>query len=196
LAEALAERKQGELLGQVLIRKEFVNEHDIARAQAIQFNVPYLPGGSYEINPEVAALFPLDFLQKNQFAPLDLFGKILVVVVSMPLDSQVIGQMEQSTGRSLQIFVGTSTDVAHFQDRIREITDKREARAGAVAAAARPKVEIPLFDAVTADETKEQVPLGDDWQSLLKSVTDADSLKELESNLDRIKVKRDAEAKK
>ena len=67
LMEALAERKKtGELLGQILIRKGAISETDVARAQAIQFSVPYLPASAYEINPEVAALFPMDFLQKNQ----------------------------------------------------------------------------------------------------------------------------------
>jgi type II secretory ATPase GspE/PulE/Tfp pilus assembly ATPase PilB-like protein len=190
LAEALAEKKRtGGLLGQVLVRKGAISEEDIARAQAIQFSVPYLPAHSYDINPEVASLFPLEFLQKNQFAPVDIFGKVLVVAVSMPLDSEVLSQIEKSTGRTLQIYVSTSTDVAEFQTRLAEAQTKQQARARAAAPQQRSKAAAPVEEPAPSPvgDGKEAAALGDDWQSLLKTVADADFVKELEQNLDRVK---------
>ena len=193
LAEALAEKKRtGELLGQILIRKGAISETDIARAQAIQFSVPYLPAAAYDINPDVASLFPLDFLQKNQFAPVDVFGKVLVVAVGMPLDSEVLGLIEKSTGRTLQIYVSTSTDVEQFQSKIVEVLSRQQGRA-------RPTAPPPVREAPAVEEAapspagNEKAPagLGDDWQSLLKTVADADFVKELEQNLDRVKAEKE-----
>jgi len=201
LSEALAEKKKtGELLGQVLIRKGAVSEADIARAQAIQFSVPYLPASAYDVNPEVAALFPLDFLQKNQFAPVDIFGKVLVVAVSMPLDSEVLGQIEKSTGRTLQIYVSTSTDVAEFQSKITEALARQQARTR-TAPAQRPRAAAEPAQPARVEEQapspagngKAEGGLGDDWQSLLKTVADADFVKELEQNLDRVKAEKEEE---
>ena len=192
LADALAEQKKTkELLGQILLRKNYISEADIARAQALQFGVPYLPASAYDINPEVAHLFPLDFLQKNQLAPVDLFGKVLVVAFSMPLDSEIIGQIEQSTGRVMQIYVSTQTDVAQFQTKISDILTKQRARPGA-AAAAKPKEEAPAAEAApaAAGAAKGEGGLGDDWQSLLKTVGDAGFMKELEKSLDHVKVEK------
>lgn len=196
LSDALAEKKKtDELLGQILVRKGFVSEADIACAQAIQFNVPYLPASAYEVNPEVAALFPLEFLQKNQFVPVDLFGNVLVVAVSMPLDSDVLGQIEKSTGRTLQIYVSTTTDVEQFQTKLAEIAAKTGSRAHAMPPAPRRKEEKPPEPtaAAPAGADKDQGAPEDDWQSLISSVSDADFLKELQQNLDRVKADKEAD---
>jgi type IV pilus assembly protein PilB len=134
LDTGLEEQKQtGELIGEILVRKGYVTESDIARTISTQFSVPYLSVSRYYIAPEMLSLFSLQELERNLFVPIDRFGDVVTIVVAGLLDQEVLDTIERQVKGTLQVYVGTVTEVKSV------IKDKFAAAARTAAKAAQAK---------------------------------------------------------
>lgn len=123
--EALAKQKEtGELLGEVLVKLNYVTEFDIVRTLCTQFGLPYLDASRYDIGKEVVAAIPSKSLQDNQFCPLDKMGNVLVIAVSGVLNEKAFNELEKETGCKVQIFVSTSTQVRQALKRFQELRNQ------------------------------------------------------------------------
>lgn len=143
LAESLDEQKQtGELIGDILVRRGFCTESDVARTISTQFSFPYLSVMNYHIDSEMTELFSLETLEKNLFVPIDRFGNVLSVVVAGLLDRDVIDEIEEKSGCSAQVYVGMVSEVKQI---IRETF--------APAAAARQTAEVQKAEKAPVDVT-------------------------------------------
>lgn len=110
--EALKKQKEtGGLLGEVLVKLQYVSEIDIARAIAKQFGLPYIDAAKYRIGKEVQGIIPVEMMLENQFVPLDKLGKALLLAVSGVLNGEVFEQLEKITGSRLFIYVSTVSAV-------------------------------------------------------------------------------------
>ena len=113
LEEALkVQKEKGGLLGQVLVSLGFTTEEAIAQALTAQYGFPYLPLGSYEIDPDVAKIIPEHVAKQYGLIAVDRVGSILTVAMSNPLNTQAIEDVEMITHYKVQVFVTTSSDVA------------------------------------------------------------------------------------
>lgn len=111
--EALKKQKEsGGLLGEVLVKLQYVSEIDIARAIAKQFGLPYIDVSKYHIAKDVQGIIPAEMMHENQFVPLDKLGKALLLAVSGVLNGEVFEQLEKITGSRLFIYVSTASSVA------------------------------------------------------------------------------------
>lgn len=112
LQTGLEEQEQtGELIGDILVRKGFVTESDIARTISTQFSFPYISVLHYYIAPEMLTLFDLRALERNLFVPIDRFGDVLSVVIAGLLDQDVIDEIERRSECSAQVYVGMVSEV-------------------------------------------------------------------------------------
>lgn len=110
--EALKEQqKKGGLMGEALVKLDYVTELDIAGALATQFGLPYLDASRYVVDKEIFEMLPVDFLSKNQIVPLDKIGNIITVAVSGTLSAKVFEDLEKKTGCELYLFVSTTSQV-------------------------------------------------------------------------------------
>lgn len=128
--EVLKEQKaSGGLFGEILVRKSYVTESDIARAIARQFSIPFISTAGYSIPDDVIDLFPFELLEKYQFVPIDRFGEVITVVIAGVMDRRVLEQIEEITGCSVQVYAGTASDVRNTLERLARERAKREADA-------------------------------------------------------------------
>ena len=99
LAEAVAEqRKSGERLGSVLIKRGFVTVEDLEYLLARQHSVPALNLQKYCPSPDTVALVPEKFLKKNLVVPVEVVDKTFTVAMANPQDYRVIDEMRFMTG--------------------------------------------------------------------------------------------------
>ncbi len=105
------QKNTGELIGEILVRKGFVTETDVARTIATQFSFPYLSVSHYYIAPEMMQIFSLEELEKHCFVPIDAFGDVLSIVVAGPLDQDVMDEIEKKAKATVHVYVGTVSDV-------------------------------------------------------------------------------------
>ncbi|MCD6406047.1 MAG: hypothetical protein J7M19_09490 [Planctomycetes bacterium] len=112
LQTGLEEQEQtGELIGDILVRKGFVTESDVARTISTQFSFPYISVLHYYIAPEMLTLFDLRALERNLFVPIDRFGDVLSVVIAGLLDQDVIDEIERRSECTAQVYVGMVSEV-------------------------------------------------------------------------------------
>ena len=125
LEETLADQqKTGKHLGELLVDRGYVTERDVAEAIATQFSLPYLSPSQYFIPSEMVNVIPIETMQKHHIVPIDKLGKILMVIIAGPVDSEVFEEIEAKTGSSLQVYVGTLSDINAAIDKLSELAKK------------------------------------------------------------------------
>lgn len=107
----LVQREKGGLIGEVLIDLGFAKEEDIAQALTAQYGFPYLPLSNYDINPEIVNIIPSRVARQYLLLAIDKIGNNLTVAMSNPLNVQAIEDVELLSGCSVQTFVSTSSDI-------------------------------------------------------------------------------------
>lgn len=105
------QKEKGGLIGQILVALKYTTEEAIAQALTAQYGFPYLPLGNYEIDPVVVKIIPEQVARQFGLIAIDRVGNILTIVMSNPLNSQAIEDVEMTTKLSMQIFVSTVTDI-------------------------------------------------------------------------------------
>ena len=112
IQEALrAQRKTGELLGEVLVRLEYVSEVDIAQTIVTQFGLPYIAVKQYYVTDDVMAVFPEQLMRKYQFVPLDKIGNIITIAVGGLINFDVLTELETTSKGRIQVFVSTWSEI-------------------------------------------------------------------------------------
>jgi len=107
----IIQREKGGLLGEILVELRFAKEEDIAQALTAQYGFPYLPLSNYEINPEVIDIIPSRVARQYLLVPIDKIGNNLTLAMSNPLNIQAVEDVELLSGCSVQTFVSTSSDI-------------------------------------------------------------------------------------
>lgn len=112
------QRREGGLLGEILIKLGYVNERDIVQALTVQCGFPYLPLEHYELNKEIKNLLPENVARQYCIVPLDVIGNILTIAMSNPLNEKAVEDIEMITKKKVQIFIGTVTAVHEALDNL------------------------------------------------------------------------------
>mgnify|MGYP006299618761 CR=1 FL=1 len=125
VTRALAKQKtSGKLLGRILIEDEVLSEEQIAKTLVQQFGIPFLRGDLYRISDRVKNMFPLPMLKKYDFVPLDIIGKVIIILTAGIPDSEFFVQMEKISGCNVHLFIGTLSEVKQIiNDKFGEVAE-------------------------------------------------------------------------
>jgi MshEN domain len=102
-------RETGEMLGAILLRKQWIFEEELARTLSEQLSVPYLSIGRIGVNAQVARLVPSEVGVKVGAIPVRMEGDLVQVAFADPTDPQAI----EAIGSHLRRI---STAVAELSD--------------------------------------------------------------------------------
>lgn len=89
IREALKLQKtshQGKRIGEILVEKGWATPQQIAKALAIQFELPYTDLKNIQLNPELLQLVPKSIAEENKVFPVKKEGNVLTIAISDPLD--------------------------------------------------------------------------------------------------------------
>jgi type IV pilus assembly protein PilB len=111
------QKREGGLIGEVIVRLGYAKEEDIAYCLSLQFGYPYLPLDNYEISPEVIKIVPKKVCAHYCLIPIDKIGSALTVAMANPLNFQAIEDLEDLTHCDIQIFVGTPSGIRSCIDK-------------------------------------------------------------------------------
>ncbi|MDD5194623.1 MAG: hypothetical protein PHQ96_02980 [Candidatus Omnitrophica bacterium] len=110
--EALeVQKKEGGLIGDIIVKLGFAKEDDIAQCLSLQFGFPYLPLENYEISAEAAKLISKAVAEYYCLIPVDKIGNTLTVAMANPLNVQAIEDLEDSTKCEVALFISTPSDI-------------------------------------------------------------------------------------
>ena len=92
LEEALrVQADEGGRLGEILVSRKSVTVEDVARALAVQLDLPFLPHISPDaVDAELARAVPINFAKQALILPLAMDGESVALAVADPLDTTVL----------------------------------------------------------------------------------------------------------
>ncbi len=105
------QQETGMLLGECLVKLQFVNEKDILNCVMIQYGFPYLPLKDYLIDREILKLIPKETALKEKIIPIDKIGNILTLAMNDPLNIKLLQELEEETGLKIEVFISTSEEI-------------------------------------------------------------------------------------
>ena len=124
LDEALSlQKKDGGLLGEIMVQKGFISENEVARSLSTQYGLPVLRTREYEVDKEVLDKFSPQFLYVNLILPLGKIADLLLVAVcDLPPDS-VIRELEEISQCEVVFYVSSVNDISDALTRYVPMSD-------------------------------------------------------------------------
>ncbi|HWP47857.1 MAG TPA: ATPase, T2SS/T4P/T4SS family [Candidatus Limnocylindrales bacterium] len=116
---ALEENKKNprELIGETLVRLNFVSEQDIAKALSYQNNVPYLDLASTVIEPMAIELIPLKLAREYQILPVRIENRELILAMKNPRDIEAIDMARFTSGLNIRPVVAAAGEIKEAINR-------------------------------------------------------------------------------
>jgi len=120
----LIQKAKGGLLGSILVLLGHATEEQIAQALTTQFGFPYLPLTNYEVDANIVKLIPENVAMQYNLIAIDKIGNSLTIAMSDPLNIHAIEDIELITNCKVQVFVSTQTDIKESIKRYYGIVSK------------------------------------------------------------------------
>jgi general secretion pathway protein E len=123
LEEALrAQADEGGRLGEVLVARKAVSADDVAKALALQLDLPYHPQVALDaVDAELVRQVPINFAKQALILPLRLDGESVALLVADPLDTTVLDHARMLLQRNVSPHVATGAVIV---DAINGIYDR------------------------------------------------------------------------
>jgi general secretion pathway protein E len=123
LDEALrAQTDEGGRLGEVLVARKVVSADDVAKALALQLDLPYHPQVALDsLDAELVRQVPINFATQALILPLRLDGESVALLVADPLDTTVLDHARMLLQRNVSPHVATAAVIV---DAINGIYDR------------------------------------------------------------------------
>lgn len=83
------------------------NEEEETKKIAERYKIPYIDLASQVINRELVQSFPVDFLHRANFIPLDENGNVVEIAIADPSDFSTIDSIESFLGRKVKVLVAS-----------------------------------------------------------------------------------------
>ncbi|MFC1658807.1 PilZ domain-containing protein [Candidatus Omnitrophota bacterium] len=107
----LKEKYTGNLLQFLFVNRQ-INDKKLAECLSVNFGVPYLPLGTYEIAEDIAGLIPTELVEKYWVVPVDRIENSFMLAMVDPFDNLAIKEIEQATGCTVKVYVSTLSEIA------------------------------------------------------------------------------------
>jgi len=105
------QKRDGGLIGEIIVELGFAKEEDIAYCLSLQFGYPYLSLENYEVAQDIIKIIPKNVATHYCLVPIDKISNTLTVAMANPLNIQAIEDLEDMTQCDIQIFVSTPSDI-------------------------------------------------------------------------------------
>jgi hypothetical protein len=130
LDEALQhQKKEGGMIGQILIRLGYITEESLIAAVGKQLHVPYIPLSHYSINSEAALQFPEDFCRRHLAVVFDIDEKKIYVATADPLNETALEEIQKKSKLKVQLFISTPSELFSMLDVIFSAASKEMKKA-------------------------------------------------------------------
>ncbi|MFH1782227.1 MAG: hypothetical protein ABH848_01265 [Candidatus Omnitrophota bacterium] len=103
--------KKTSFSGEILIRLGLAREENIAEALITQYQFPYLPLTSYQIDPTLTRLVPHDVAKRYTLMPAEVINTTLSVAMADPLNEEAIEAVEGHSKCNVQVFMSLPSDI-------------------------------------------------------------------------------------
>jgi len=87
------------------------SEENATKKIAERYNVPYVDLSSFVLNRELVKSFPVDFLYRLSFIPLEDNGETVKIAIADPSDIATIDSIEAFLGREIEVYAASERTI-------------------------------------------------------------------------------------
>jgi len=113
-------------LGQVLLELDLIDEDTLTKAIAQQFDLQYIDLDKTTIPPDAAKLIPQELMKRHNVLPLGMNNGKLKVVISDPLDLEMMDAIRFRLNTELECYVANLTKIRSYIQESFDQTQKEE----------------------------------------------------------------------
>lgn len=122
LEEALEIQKDSNLMiGEILLKKNYIHPHDIIRVVCNQVAIPYLKEINVEnIDPNITADLPINYAKHHEILPIKLTSEEVYVVITDPFNFDTLNDIQEIFKKRVITSVSSPLRVADAINRVYE----------------------------------------------------------------------------
>ncbi len=126
LQEALTiQEETGSMIGDVLLRKNFIHPHDIVRVLCRQIDIPYLNDVQVEhIDPEMVVDLPINYCKQHEVLPITKTETDVTIVISDPFNFDVMNDLQTLFQKEIKTTVSSPLKIQDAINRVYEKANK------------------------------------------------------------------------
>ena len=126
LAEALEiQRESGLLIGEILLKKNYIRTHDITKVICHQINIPYLTELKIEdIDHHIIKNIPINYAKAQEILPIMETDYSISVAMVSPFNTNAINDMQEIFKKQIQIVICPPLKIQEAINRIYEKANK------------------------------------------------------------------------
>ena len=123
LREALEIQKEsGVMVGQILLKKNYIHPHDIIKVMCSQIDIPYEADIKFdEINSDLIHNIPINYAKQHEILPIVETDSSITVLTSDPFNSNAINDFREIFKKEIDLVV---TSPLKIQDTINRVYEK------------------------------------------------------------------------
>jgi len=145
---------------EIVVGSNLVSEEEIAKAEALLINVPFIDLGEKAVSPQALSLLPQAVAQRYNLIPFD-YNKaqnLLSVAMVNPLDLEAIEFIEKKSGAKIKPFISTLTQIQQVITTAYAQSLAAEVKA-AIGEAAPEPLEAKAIDITRLGEVIREAPI-------------------------------------
>ncbi len=119
LSNALAVSKEENIpLGRALVRLHYIEEDELAKCIAAQYDLPYYPLERFSFDQDLSRFINFSYAQIHRIVPVFKVGRTLTIAMAFPLNNEEMGSVEVATDMKIIPVIATEHDIVIAQQRL------------------------------------------------------------------------------
>jgi type II secretory ATPase GspE/PulE/Tfp pilus assembly ATPase PilB-like protein len=125
LAHALSiSSDEKSLLGQTLLKLNYIEEEQLSKCIASQYDLPYVSLKNLNLTLELGQLYNYSFALRHKFVPISRVGNTVTFAMVFPLDKNLIREIERAAKIVINPVIAMESDIVWAQNVIYNKTSK------------------------------------------------------------------------
>jgi type II secretory ATPase GspE/PulE/Tfp pilus assembly ATPase PilB-like protein len=119
LSNALLVSKEENIpFGRALVKLHYIEEDQLARTIAHQYDLPYFTLDRFSFDPELSKIINFNYAQIHRIVPVSRHEKLLTLAMAFPLNHEDMRAVEVASGMKVNPVIATERDIVIAQQRI------------------------------------------------------------------------------
>ena len=115
------QQESGMLIGDILLKKNFIHPHDIVKVICHQINIPYVSEIKIDdIDQDLVDDIPINYAKANEAIPIFKTDYSVSVVMSDPFNTDVINDLQEIFQREVKILISSPLKIQEAINRVYE----------------------------------------------------------------------------
>jgi len=120
-------KKETVPLRKALLKLHYLDEETLARATAIQHDLPFVHLNNLQIDPEVIKAITASYAQKQKFVPVSKIGSTLTLAMTQPLKLQELKELESSIRLKIISVIAPESEILLAQQKLYKVVPSQQA---------------------------------------------------------------------